>query len=173
MNAARAFLSLGSNLGDRAGYLRSAVEAMDRCEFADVAAVSPVYETAPVEVEGEQPEYLNCAVEMSCRASAVELLRYCQGVEAALGRSGKGEKSPRNVDIDVLLVGDERLERGDFRLPHHGVTRAFNLRTLADLDDALYIPGVGRVSELIRGLDEEELSGLRELGIFEEVVRGC
>ena len=173
MKPARAFLSLGSNLGDRAGYLRAAVEALRRCEFADVAGVSPVYETAPVEVEGDQPEYLNCAVEMSCRASAAELLRYCQGVEAALGRSGKGERAPRTVDIDILLLGDEEFEEGGFRLPHHGVTRAFNLRTLADLDEALYIPGVGRVGELLAGVGEEELSGLRKLGRLEEVVRGC
>lgn len=170
MIPARAFLSLGSNLGDRAGYLRAAVEALQRCEFADVVAVSPVYETVPVEVEGAQPEYLNCAVEMSCRGSAVELLRYCQGVEAALGRSGKGERAPRTVDIDVLLLGGEQFEDGGFRLPHHGVRRAFNLRTLADLDESLYIPGIGRAGEL---LGEEDLSGLRELGRLEEVVGRC
>ncbi len=173
MASARAFLSLGSNLGDRAGYLSAAVQALERCEFADMVSVSPVYETAPVEVEGDQPEYLNCAVEMSCRASAAELLRYCQGVEAALGRSGKGGRAPRTVDIDILLMGDEEFEEGGFRLPHHGVRRAFNLRTLADLDEALYIPGIGRVGELLSMVGEEELSGLRELGRLEEVVGRC
>lgn len=170
---ARAFLSLGSNLGDRAGYLRAAVEALGRCEFADVTAVSPVYETEPVEVEDEQPEYLNCAVELSCRATAVELLRYCQGVEAALGRSEKGGRAPRTVDIDVLLLDKEEFEEGGFRLPHPGITRGFNLRTLADLDAALYIPGLGEVGELLPGPREAELAGVRELGRLEEVGCGC
>lgn len=173
MKPARAFLSLGSNLGDRAGYLRAAVGALELCEFADVVDVSPVYETAPVEVESEQPEYLNCAVEMSCRASAAELLRYCQGVEAALGRSGKGERAPRTVDIDVLLLGDEESKEGGFRLPHHGITRAFNLRTLADLDEALYIPGIGRVGDLLAALEENELADVRKLGRLEEVADRC
>lgn len=173
MTTIRAFLSLGSNLGDRAGYLRAAVAALDRSESASVAGVSPVYETKPVEVEGEHPEYLNCAVELFCQMSLVELLRYCQGVEAALGRSGKGEKAPRTVDIDVLLYGDEEVEEPGLRVPHRGITRAFNLVTLADLDPALYIPGLGAAGELLARLDEEELAGVRGLGNLQEVGRGC
>lgn len=173
MTATRAFLSLGSNLGDRAGYLRSAVAALDRSDALCVTGVSPVYETEPVEVEGEQPEYLNCAVELSCRMSLAELLRYCQGVEAALGRSGKGEKSPRTVDVDVLLYGEEEAEEPGLRVPHRGITRAFNLVTLADLDPALYIPGLGTVSELLARLDDAELAGVRGLGNLQEVGRGC
>jgi 2-amino-4-hydroxy-6-hydroxymethyldihydropteridine diphosphokinase len=165
---ARAFLSLGSNLGDRAGYLRSAVAALDRSEFASVVGVSPVYETEPVEVQGDHPEYLNCAVELSCGARAIELLRYCQGVEAALGRSEKSERSPRTVDIDVLLFGDEETDDPEFELPHRGVARAFNLITLADLDPTLYIPGLGPVGELLAGIGESELEGVRVLGRLEE-----
>lgn len=164
----RAFLSLGSNLGDRAGYLRSAVAALDRGEFASVSGVSPVYETEPVEVEGEQPEYLNCAVELSCGVGAIELLRYCQGVEAALGRSEKGERSPRTVDIDILLYGDEETDTPEFGLPHRGVTRAFNLVTLADLDLDLYIPGLGTVGELLSRIEDGELAGVRVVGQLEE-----
>jgi 2-amino-4-hydroxy-6-hydroxymethyldihydropteridine diphosphokinase len=164
----RAFLSLGSNLGDRAGYLRSAVAALNRSEFASVVGVSPVYETEPVEVEGEQPEYLNCAVELSCGMGAIELLRYCQGVEAALGRSEKGERSPRTVDIDILLYGDEEIDTPEFGLPHRGVTRAFNLVTLADLDLDLYIPGLGTVGELLSRIEDGELAGVRVVGQLEE-----
>lgn len=169
MSAVRAFLSLGSNLGDRAGYLRSAAAALDRGEFASVNRASPVYETAPVEVEGEQPEYLNCAVEIFCQVEAFELLRYCQGVEAALGRADKGEKSPRTVDIDVLLYGDMEISEPGFKLPHRGITRAFNLVTLADLDPQLYIPTLGPVGDLLYRVGEEELAGVRRLGGLEEV----
>ena len=122
---------------------------------------SRVYETTPIEVEGDQPDYLNCVVELECGVPAVELLRYCQGVEAALGRERKGEKAPRTVDIDVLLFGEEVIETPDFGVPHRGVGRAFNLRGLADLDAALYIPGRGAVGSLLTSADG---SGIRDFG---------
>src|SRR5215210_3426989 len=103
----RSFLSLGSNLGDRLGHLRVSVEALGRGPLIEVAGVSKVYETEPVEVDEEQPDYLNCVVEVRYGASAVELLRFCQGVEVALGRVGKGDKLPRTVDMDILLFGEE------------------------------------------------------------------
>ncbi len=158
----RAFLSLGSNLGDRIEYLRSAVDALGRGPSLTVRAVSKVYETAPVEVEGEQPDYLNCVVEVGCGLSSIELLRYCQGVEAALGRERKGEKAPRTVDVDVLLFGDEVVDESDFEVPHPGVTRAFNLRGLADLDTGLYVPGRGPVGTLLDGTDLGGVAGYRE-----------
>ena len=149
----RAFLSLGSNLGDRIGYLRAAVDALGRGPSLEVRGVSKVYETAPVEVGGEQPDYLNCVVGVACGLPAAELLRYCQGVEAALGREKKGEKAPRTVDIDVLLFGDLVFDEPDFGVPHRGIGRAFNLRGLADLEPELYIPGRGSVGALFDGAD--------------------
>ncbi len=122
--------------------------------------VSKVYETVPVEVEDEQPDYLNCVVELECGVSAVELLRYCQGVEGVLGRERKGEKAPRTIDIDVLLFGEEVIEEPQLGIPHRGVMRAFNLKGLADLDPGLHIPGHGRVGELLAGAD---LAGVREV----------
>ena len=157
----RTFLSLGSNLGDRRAYLRAAVDALGRGPEMKLLGISKVYETAPVEVEDEQPDYLNCVVELACGVSAVELLRYCQGVESALGRERKSEKAPRTVDIDVLLFGDEVIEEPDFEVPHRGVMRAFNLKGLADLDPDLHIPGRGRVGELLAGAD---LGGIEEVG---------
>ncbi|HET7480524.1 MAG TPA: 2-amino-4-hydroxy-6-hydroxymethyldihydropteridine diphosphokinase [Rubrobacteraceae bacterium] len=157
----RAFLSFGSNLGDRLYYLRSAVSALRFAPSVEVLNVSRVYETEPVEVEEAQPEYLNCVVEAECGLPAVELLRFCQGVEAGLGRVRKGEKAPRTVDIDVLLFGEEVVEGRELALPHRGILRAFNLRGLADLDPSVYIPGRGMVGDL---LAEADLSGVREYG---------
>ena len=159
----RVFLSLGGNLGDRMGYLRAAVLALGRGPAMRLASTSKVYETGPVEVEEEQPDYLNCVVELECDVSALELLRYCQGVEAALGRERgeTGEKTPRTLDIDVLLYGEEVIEQPDLRVPHGGVTRAFNLVGLADLDPGLYIPGRGAVGELLAGADR---GGIRTFG---------
>jgi len=127
----------------------------------DLRGVSKVYETMPIEVEGEQPDYLNCVVELECGVSAVELLRYCQGVEAALGRERKGQKAPRTVDIDLLLFEEKVIEGPDFVVPHRGIGRAFNLRGLADLDATLYIPGRGAVAGLLASADD---TGVREFG---------
>jgi 2-amino-4-hydroxy-6-hydroxymethyldihydropteridine diphosphokinase len=157
----RAYVSLGSNLGDRLAYLRAAVEVLGRGPRTKLLGTSKVYETAPVEVEDEQPDYLNCVAEVECGVSAVELLRFCQGVEGTLGRERKGEKAPRTIDIDVLLFGDEVIEVPGFEVPHRGVTRAFNLKGLADLDPDLHIPGRDRVGELLAGAD---LGGIEEVG---------
>ncbi len=131
-----------------------------------VVGASNVYETVAVEVEEEQPNYLNCVVELECGVVAIECLRYCQGIEAALGREKKGEKAPRTLDLDVLLFGEETISRPDLLVPHAGVTRAFNLRGLADLDVDLYIPGHGRVGEL---LARAEGGGIRTFGEADEL----
>ena len=156
----RAFLSLGSNLGDRLTLLHSALGALGRGPRMELVKVSRIYETEPVEVEGEQPKYLNCVAEVECSLPALELLRYCQGIESALGRESKGEKAPRTVDVDLLLFGSEVSEEPDLTVPHRGITRAFNLRCLADLDPSIYIPGRGKVEELLAGAD---LGGIIEL----------
>jgi 2-amino-4-hydroxy-6-hydroxymethyldihydropteridine diphosphokinase len=122
-----------------------------------VVGTSRVYETAPVEVEEEQPDYLNCVVELQCGLPAIQLLRYCQGIEAALGREKKGEKAPRTLDIDVLLFGEGTIGEPDLLLPHAGVARAFNLRALADLDADLYIPERGTVRELLARVEDGEI----------------
>ena len=156
----RAFLSLGSNLGDRLAYLRAALEALDRGPRTKLRRASRVYETAPVEVEEYQPDYLNCVAELECGVPAIELLRYCQGVEAALGRERKGEKAPRTIDVDVLLFGEEVIDEPDLEVPHPGITRFFNLKGLADLHPDLHIPGCGRVEDLLARADS---SGIREV----------
>ena len=162
----RAFLGLGSNLGDRLEYLRTAIIALDRGPRMSIKGASKVYETVPVEVDEEQPNYLNCVVELECGVGAIECLRYCQGIEAALGREKKGEKAPRTLDLDVLLFGKEVISWPDLRVPHTGVTRAFNLRGLADLDPGLYIPGRGRVGDL---LARTEGGGIGMFGETEEL----
>ncbi|MDQ3757889.1 MAG: 2-amino-4-hydroxy-6-hydroxymethyldihydropteridine diphosphokinase, partial [Actinomycetota bacterium] len=99
---ARAFLGLGSNLGDRWANLRGAVDALP-----DVVAVSPVYETDPVGGPEGQGPYLNCVVMLITDRTPRQLLSLCRELEAAAGRTRSERWGARTLDVDVLLVGDQ------------------------------------------------------------------
>lgn len=124
----RAFLAIGSNLGDRAANLRAAVEAMP-----DVVGVSATYETDPVGGP-EQGPYLNAVVELDTECTPRQLLELCRRLETAAGRL-RGERwGPRTLDVDVLLVGDQVVDEPDLQVPHPRLwERAFVLIPLADL----------------------------------------
>jgi 2-amino-4-hydroxy-6-hydroxymethyldihydropteridine diphosphokinase len=125
----RAFLGLGSNLGDRWAYLRDAVAALP-----DVVAVSPVYETSPVGGPEGQGPFLNCVVELETELGPRELLEVAHRVEAAASRERKERWGPRTLDVDVLLVGDLTLDEPDLVVPHPRMwERRFVLAPLADL----------------------------------------
>jgi len=98
-----AYLSLGSNIGDREANLRAAISRLN--ELGDVTAVSGFYETEPVEVV-DQPWFINCAVALATDLSAEELLAGVLTIERSMGRERTRPKGPRNIDIDILLFGD-------------------------------------------------------------------
>ena len=125
----RAFLGLGSNLGDRRGHLRDAVAALP-----DVVAVSPVYETDPVGGPPDQDAYLNVVVELDTTLSPRALLAAAQAAEQAAHRVRRERWGPRTLDVDVLLVGDLVVDEPDLVVPHPRMwERAFVLVPLADL----------------------------------------
>jgi 2-amino-4-hydroxy-6-hydroxymethyldihydropteridine diphosphokinase len=126
---ARAFLALGSNLGDRWANLRTAVNAIP-----DVVAVSPVYETDPVGGPEGQGPYLNCVVMLLTDRTPRQLLSVCRELETAAGRV-RGERwGARTLDVDVLLVGDMRVDDPDLQVPHPRLwERPFVLVALADV----------------------------------------
>ncbi len=125
----RAFLGLGSNLGDRWATLRAAVAAMP-----DVVAVSPVYETEPVGGPEGQPPYLNLVVELDTDRSPRELLETARALEETAGRVRSERWGPRTLDVDVLLVGDLAVDEPDLVVPHPRLAeRRFVLAPLADL----------------------------------------
>lgn len=125
----RAFLGLGSNMGDRWAQLRTAVDALP-----DVVAVSPVYETDPVGGPEGQGQYLNCVVMLITDRTPRQLLSLCRELEAAAGRT-RGERwGARTLDVDVLLVGDAVVDDPDLQVPHPRMwDRAFVLVPLADV----------------------------------------
>ena len=127
--ARRAFLGLGSNLGDRLAYLQGAVDTLP-----DVVAVSRVYETDPVGGPGGQDAFLNAVAALDTALSARELLEWCRRCEAAADRVRAEHWGPRTLDVDVLLVGDESVDEPDLVVPHPLLwQRSFVLIPLADV----------------------------------------
>jgi 2-amino-4-hydroxy-6-hydroxymethyldihydropteridine diphosphokinase len=128
----RAFLGLGSNVGDRRRYLREAVETLGDAGIG-LRAVSPLYETEPVGGP-DQGRYLNLVVELDTELTARELLGVCRRIESAAGRV-RGERwGPRTLDVDVLWVDGVELDEPDLTVPHPRMwERRFVLAPLRDL----------------------------------------
>lgn len=134
----RAFLGLGSNMGDRLAMLRWALQ-----ELPDVVAVSGVYETEPLGGPDGQGPYLNAVVELDTDLSPRELLEVALALEAAAGRVRNVRWGPRPLDVDVLLVGDQVVEEEDLVVPHPRMLgRRFVLAPLAELAPELVAPEV-------------------------------
>jgi 2-amino-4-hydroxy-6-hydroxymethyldihydropteridine diphosphokinase len=134
--APRAYLGLGSNMGDRLRYLRDAVATL-----AEVGPtrVSPVYETAPVGGPDDQGPYLNLAVELRTDRSARDLLGICHRLEAAAGRVRDVRWGPRTLDVDVLWVGGTTVAEPDLEVPHPRMwERRFVMAPLHDLAPDLF-----------------------------------
>ena len=142
----RAFLGVGSNLGDRWGYLRTALPRLP-----DVVAVSRVYETDPVGGPEGQGAFLNCVVELRTALSPHELLAAAQAAEVAAGRVRLERWGPRTLDVDVLVVGDSVVNDKDLVVPHPRMwERGFVVVPLADLAPDLIGPVL--TPELARGV---------------------
>lgn len=133
----RAFLGLGSNLGDRLAHLERAVAGLP-----DLVAVSPVYETAPVGGPAGQGPYLNAVAELGTDRSPRELLGLARRLEEEAGRVRTVHHGPRTLDVDVLLVDDLEVDEPDLTVPHPRLwERRFVVAPLADLAPDLVPPG--------------------------------
>jgi 2-amino-4-hydroxy-6-hydroxymethyldihydropteridine diphosphokinase len=133
-NAPRAYVGMGSNLGDRAGSLLLALRGMTKAGLT-VSRLSSVYETEPSGVFEEQPAFLNMVAELSAPLPEPEaLLRLLLDIERSLGRRRPRPLAPRTLDLDLLLYGDERRETDTLMLPHPRLhQRRFVLAPLAEL----------------------------------------
>jgi 2-amino-4-hydroxy-6-hydroxymethyldihydropteridine diphosphokinase len=128
-----AYIALGSNLGDRLGYLQLGVDELARVRGVVVLAVSRVYETAPV---GGPPQdaYLNAVVAIETNLEPHELLHRCQQVEELAARERKERWGPRTLDVDILLIDGVRSDTEDLTLPHPRMwERGFVLAPLRDV----------------------------------------
>ncbi|MFD9892147.1 2-amino-4-hydroxy-6-hydroxymethyldihydropteridine diphosphokinase [Amycolatopsis sp. NPDC059027] len=154
----RAVLSLGSNLGDRLGFLRMALDAVRPA----LVAVSGVYETKPWGVE-DQPDFLNavCLVDDPAR-DHWDWLRTGQAAERAAERVREQRWGPRTLDVDIVTVDDVRSEDPELLLPHPGTPdRASVLIPWLEIEPEAELPGRGPVAELLAALPEADRAGVR------------
>ena len=146
-----AYVGLGSNLGDRAGYLLLAVRGMLDAGL-DVIRLSSVYETEPVEYEN-QPPFLNMVAELrgSTLPSPEQMMARLLRIEYSLGRTREVPMGPRTIDLDLLIFKDYRSDTEFLTLPHPRIaSRKFVLVPLNELVPGLIHPVLGKpVSELL------------------------
>jgi 2-amino-4-hydroxy-6-hydroxymethyldihydropteridine diphosphokinase len=145
------YLSLGSNVGDRAANLRAAVERL--AEAGTVKAASGFYETEPVDFL-EQPWFLNCVVALPTSKTPRDLLAHALAIEEGMGRRRTRDKGPRTIDIDILLFGDRVIDEPGLKIPHPAMhERRFVLEPLAEIAAGAFHPVFKRTAwELLGAL---------------------
>jgi 2-amino-4-hydroxy-6-hydroxymethyldihydropteridine diphosphokinase len=152
----RAYVALGSNLGDSQQQLLDAIEALAGLPNTRVLARSRFYRTPPWG-RLDQPEFLNAVVVLETPLLPHDLLDALLGIERDAGRERGGERwGPRTLDLDLLHVDGKTVSDERLTLPHpHIAERAFVLLPLSELSPDLEIPGRGRVVDLLRGVDTQ------------------
>ncbi len=145
-----AYLSLGSNIGDRLSHLRLAVERLHTGRV-HVTGVSSVYETEPVGYDTPQPVYLNLGVQVRTSLDPESLLQHCLHVETLGGRQREWDGSPRTIDIDVILYDDLCWQTPTLTVPHPRMhERAFVLAPLLEIDATLTTPDGQALATLLQ-----------------------
>lgn len=136
-----AIVALGSNIGDKAGHIAAAIDALTADGAVRVVKRSANYRTAPWGVT-DQDWFVNAAVSVATDLAVYDLLARCQSVEQKLGRERTIKWGPRVIDLDILVYRDLTLNDPALILPHpHMTARAFVLRPLLDLAPDLVIKG--------------------------------
>ncbi len=148
-----AYLSLGSNLGDRACNLKSAISQLRA--GGKLRAASEFYETQPVEVTN-QPWFINCVIALETDKTPEQLLTLALNIEAGMGRVRQSDKGPRTIDIDIVLFGDEVVSEPGLSIPHPAMAeRRFVLQPLAEIAPEAFHPILKKTArELLAALPE-------------------
>lgn len=158
-----AYISIGSNLGDRLGYIREAIAKMEQSQKIEIRRASSVYETEPVGHK-EQPCFLNAVLELKTTLEPLNLLEHLSGVENQMGRERDQAWGPRNIDLDLLLYDDVVINSDRLTLPHPRVhQRRFVLVPLAEIAPKVVHPSLKKtVEKLLEELSVDSSSGGNE-----------
>lgn len=151
----KAVIALGSNIGDTLANLKEAV-ALLKENGCNVLAVSRLYQTEPWGY-ADQDDFLNGAVLIETDRDPFSLLELTQGIEKGMGRKKLFVNGPRNIDLDILLYENERVESENLTIPHPRIAvRMFVLRPLMDIVPEWDVPGSGTVEQLYDAYDGNE-----------------
>jgi len=158
-----AYLSFGSNLGDREGNIRKAIEKLEAPDL-HVLRTAPLYETEPMDVRN-QPWFINTVLEIGTTLFPRQLLARTQKIERELGRTRRTGKGPRVIDIDVILFGNFQVSSPDLTIPHpRFAERRFVLAPLYDLDPDLRHPATREtVREMLDKTSKQAIRALKYL----------
>ncbi|PHZ59322.1 2-amino-4-hydroxy-6-hydroxymethyldihydropteridine diphosphokinase [Photobacterium leiognathi] len=154
----RAYIAIGSNLGDPIAQANSAIDALKAHPDMTVVAVSSLYSSTPMGPQN-QPDYINAVVAIDTKLAPLALLDQTQAIELEHGRVRKDERwGPRTLDLDILLYGDLEHHCERLTVPHYGMkVREFVLYPLAEISPKLILPDNTSLSTL---LDQVDLNGL-------------
>lgn len=168
---AKAYLSLGCNIGDCGANLSRAVDLLAAAPAVTVTGVSSVYITEPVGMK-DQPDFYNIAVELETGLEPLELLKTCRRIEEKLGgRNGRVPQGPRSADLDILLYEQAELAHRDLRLPHpRMMERAFVMVPLAEIAPDHRLPDGRTVSQALAALEDPHL--VRKNGTLDHSAGG-
>ncbi|MDR2778958.1 MAG: 2-amino-4-hydroxy-6-hydroxymethyldihydropteridine diphosphokinase [Puniceicoccales bacterium] len=160
-----AYLSLGSNLGDRLGFLALAILKL-KCSGLRIEKYSSVYETDP-QILVNQPSFLNCVLFVKTTFNALQLLRFCQDIECSIGKNKTIEFGPRNIDIDLLLFNSEKISTPNLIIPHPRMfDRNFVLAPLKEIVPNLVVEN-RHIDQLITKCTDQKVKLFADNGIFD------
>jgi len=157
--AETAYILLGSNMGDREKNLSAALTKLGQVEGLEICATSAIYLTEAQDMEPGNPAFLNQVVMADYRFTAHELLNALELVEKGLGRTGKGKKEPRTIDLDILLFGDQVIETEQLSVPHRELlNRPFAMVPLLQITpEAIHPVTRTPVAEFLNEKDREKV----------------
>ncbi|NQP33507.1 2-amino-4-hydroxy-6-hydroxymethyldihydropteridine diphosphokinase [Streptococcus suis] len=149
----QAYLSIGSNMGDRLAYLQAALEQLDSHPDCQLGLVSPIYET-PAWGKTDQADFLNLACSVYTNLPAEDFLSLCQEIELALDRVRIEKWGQRTIDLDIVFWNKEMIQEENLIVPHpYAHVRGFVLKPLSDIAIDYRHPGLDKtVGELLRDL---------------------
>lgn len=159
------YLGLGSNLGDRENFLKTALIKLKDSEKLNLLKISPAYETEPVGFTG-QNKYLNIVAQISSELGPDDLLKYLEEIESGIGKKAQFKNGPREIDIDILYANDDVYESDYVTIPHPGLNRReFALRPLLDLNPELTEPSTGTAYSVYL----KRITGNKEVAVKSEI----